>query len=191
LEQTTKKPSSVWLTRVVAGYIEPSNTLRLASQNGTGCGRVEVLYQCEWGTVCDDSWALSDAIVACRQLGRDSSAIKTTYYDRAYFGQGVGMIWLDNMACTGLESSLENCPSIAWGVHDCSHSEDAGICCSFSTGLTGAFSLLCVFVLSKCFHSVFVLSKCFHSVYIALHSTQAEYERYKYRDNYSRGEEGW
>ena len=45
----------------------------------------------------------------------------------ATFGQGTGNIVLDNVRCTGNESSLLSCTSRHF--HDCRHSEDAGVRC--------------------------------------------------------------
>ena len=35
-------------------------------------GRLEMCYQGVWGTLCDDIFSISDAVVACRQLGYDT-----------------------------------------------------------------------------------------------------------------------
>ena len=84
-------------------------------------------YNGEWGTVCDDGWDDTDAGVVCRQLGFGSSG---TAIGLAGFGQGSGSIWLDNVICSGSESTLASCGHLGVNItRSCSHSEDAGVRC--------------------------------------------------------------
>ena len=46
----------------------------------------------------------------------------------ALYGEGSGPIFLDDVNCTGTESSLLDCPSTM--QHNCQHSEDAGVQCN-------------------------------------------------------------
>ena len=54
-------------------------------------------------------------------------------FRRAYFGQGTGRIWLDNVQCSGTETSISSCNKNAYGVHNCGHNEDAGVRCPRET----------------------------------------------------------
>jgi len=123
--------------------------VRLANGGTQFEGRVEVYYNGEWGTVCDDNWDIVDAkcvtidsvlfvltlvhSVVCQELGY-GGAIRA--YTDSFFGSGSSSmpIWLDEVRCTTRDRNLSECGHAGWGITDCFHSEDAGVACT-ETGL--------------------------------------------------------
>ena len=66
--------------------------------------------------------ACAGIIINCFSIGSVS-----VFY--AAFGQGTGPIYLGNVGCTGMESSLLSCSHSGIGVTYCGHYEDAGVVC--------------------------------------------------------------
>ncbi|XP_009889420.1 PREDICTED: scavenger receptor cysteine-rich domain-containing group B protein-like [Charadrius vociferus] len=106
-------------------------TVRLVGAAGRCAGRLEIFHAGHWGTVCDDLWGLPDAAVVCRQLGCGAALDAPR---AAFFGEGTGPIWLDDVRCQGNESSLLGCPASPWGVTNCQHREDAAVVCAVVPG---------------------------------------------------------
>lgn len=106
-----------------AGPIE----LRLVNGPNRCSGRVEVMHNSQWGTVCDRDWSIPEATVVCRELGCGAVA---SAYGAAHFGQGSGPIWLDNVQCNGSEAALAECSAQPWGINNCNHGHDAGVVCA-------------------------------------------------------------
>ncbi|KAG2499954.1 hypothetical protein HYH03_002239 [Edaphochlamys debaryana] len=99
--------------------------LRLANGTESG-GRLEVLHNGVWGSVCWDEFGRADANVACRQLGFAGGMVAAP---QLKYGLGRHVVWMDEVNCTGDETRLDACPFDGWGVTDCSHFNDVGVEC--------------------------------------------------------------
>ncbi|CAG2196526.1 Scavenger receptor cysteine-rich type 1 protein M130 [Mytilus edulis] len=93
-------------------------------------GKLEILHNNEWGTVCRNTFDKIEAEVACKQLGyRKGDVLQTRGKTDTL------RIWLDNLNCNGGETKLSNCSHDDWGKHTCSHCNVAGFNCSEKQGV--------------------------------------------------------
>ncbi|PVD39515.1 hypothetical protein C0Q70_02149 [Pomacea canaliculata] len=95
-------------------FVLGNDTVRLVNGNKPWNGRLEVKYNDTWGTVCDDSFGVSNT---------------PEVHGNAFYGQGTLPILLDEVACSGSETNIFDCRHNVVGQHDCSHSEDVGVDC--------------------------------------------------------------
>ncbi|XP_052794515.1 deleted in malignant brain tumors 1 protein-like [Mya arenaria] len=112
-----------------ASLPDSNDTIRLVNGHSPYSGRVEVYHNGQWGTVCDDDFDHRDVKVICRMLGYYQGEQYGRPYQHASIGSGSGMIWLDNLECSGYESGVQFCSHNSWGDNDCGHGEDAGVDC--------------------------------------------------------------
>ena len=101
--------------------------IRLIGGNNRFEGRVEIMYQGIWGTICDDGWDDINTDIVCRQLGLFNGT--TTGQDQ--YGSSSGPVWLSQVNCSGNESKLSHCLHPGAGyIGNCSHVQDVAVKCS-------------------------------------------------------------
>ena len=94
-------------------------------------GRVEVWMHGEWGTVCDDHIDTNNngPRVICRMLGKTGGRKIARSADAKLDVPVDGPIWLDDVKCSGSESSIFDCSHIQHNGN-CGHREDFYVQCS-------------------------------------------------------------
>ena len=90
-------------------------------------GILEININGTWGTVCDDGFTDVAATIACTSLGLASPG--TFIPSGAFTPSAEAQIWLDDISCTGSETSIDLCSHLPFGQHNCGHGEDVGIQC--------------------------------------------------------------
>lgn len=94
----------------------------------SGCdGRVEFYNNGQWGTVCGDGWDSNDASVVCTQLDCGKPH-KISFGDE--YGLGAGQTWPNQIECSGLESTLAQCPQTPFTDKTCNATSIAGVFCT-------------------------------------------------------------
>uniref|UniRef100_A0A8C2GDI6 SRCR domain-containing protein n=1 Tax=Cyprinus carpio TaxID=7962 RepID=A0A8C2GDI6_CYPCA len=98
---------------------------------GSRCsGRLEILHDQTWMSVCDAVFDQQDAEVVCREL--DCGA-PVQVLGAAAFDKGDAQMWTQEIQCRGNESQIHLWPTISSHKHSCSH--------EYSVGLTNFLSL--------------------------------------------------
>ena len=106
-----------------------------AVPGGGQVGRVEVAYNGEWGTVCNDRQYLGNLapVLACRLLDHETGRQVRNRNSAEFNADASVPIWLDDVRClAGTHDgavTLDQCYNVGVGNHNCTHSEDLWVRC--------------------------------------------------------------
>jgi hypothetical protein len=117
-------------------------------------GKVQVKHNGEWGRVCNANWGNKEASTLCRQLGYVDGRAENTP------SKSSGMIRMDNVNCTGTESSILECNHRSSWTDSLGSCNDARAICN--TTSTYIFVRFVPFIPDKCHFSSFFWPHILH-----------------------------
>jgi deleted-in-malignant-brain-tumors protein 1 len=101
-------------------------SIRLSGSTIQFAGRVEICIENTWTTLCDQTWDLIDAQVACRELGYSPYGAIPTH---DCYTEGQLSFGITSLNCTGNETNLINCSHSNPSLYNCRSHNDAGLVC--------------------------------------------------------------
>ncbi len=90
-------------------------------------GRLEILHDQTWISVCDAAFDQQDAEVVCREL--DCGA-PVQVLGAAAFDKGDAQMWSQEIECRGNESQIHLCPTSPSHQNNCSHENSVELMCA-------------------------------------------------------------
>lgn len=110
---------------------------RISGEEQDHFGRVEVLVDNQWGTLCDIYWDMRDASVMCRTMGYVSGDVYNT--QGLHLGTDYVPAFELKPRCNGTEEHINQCPHEGFTFAKTSsclqHNRDAGVFCYTSVRL--------------------------------------------------------
>uniref|UniRef100_A0A8C2HTC0 SRCR domain-containing protein n=1 Tax=Cyprinus carpio TaxID=7962 RepID=A0A8C2HTC0_CYPCA len=130
-ESTLKKCGSIQLPDKCldkSAQVICSGKLKVLLVGGSRCsGRLEILHDQTWMSVCDAAFDQQDAEDVCREL--DCGA-RVQVLGAAAFDKGDTKMWTQEIQCRGNESQIHLCPTNSSHKHSCSHEYSVGLVCA-------------------------------------------------------------
>ncbi|XP_078380297.1 scavenger receptor cysteine-rich domain-containing protein DMBT1-like [Oculina patagonica] len=96
-------------------------------------GLVQVYYNNTWGWVGADQWDKKDGDVVCRMMDINGSLPLISNFSISrhdYQGKQNQTMWINNVQCSGRESSINSCVNDGWGPRHNAYKPKAGVVCS-------------------------------------------------------------
>lgn len=98
-------------------------SVRLVDGAAASEGRVEVKYDSNWGSICDNGFGINEATVLCKMLGYEVAVTEKSFPKSSHSA------WLKDLSCKGSENTIENCTHSNFGSQTCSNNRIAGVIC--------------------------------------------------------------
>nr|XP_021330842.1 soluble scavenger receptor cysteine-rich domain-containing protein SSC5D-like [Danio rerio] len=95
---------------------------------GSRCsGRLEILHNQTWMSVCDAAFDQQDAEVVCRELdcGAPVQVLRAAAFDK-----GDAQMWTQEIHCRGDESQIHLCPTSTLYENNCTHNNSVRLICA-------------------------------------------------------------